>query len=160
MIKSKRRERQDCGTQQYSLEKSITFNVHRIANSFAQSMLSDLRPESVNVARWRVLSILRSLGQSTIGEITAVTGYQQPIVSRTITEMEGEGTVTRRKSVDDQRVFDLVLTPVGEALFDRLFPLISKRRKKALKGLSAEDQKRLMGYLKTIQRNLGIATQV
>lgn len=138
----------------YSLERSLFFQAYRVGTSFAQSMMTDLRPFGINLARWRILSILRSRNKSTIREITDITGYKQPIVSRTVTEMEHEGLLRRTKSSGDQRVVDIELTPAGDELFDELFPLVEAHRRKALKGLSGSDQKQLMKYLKLIRKNL------
>ena len=144
------------GNIQHSLEQSIFFQAYRVSTAFSQSMLIDLRPAKINVARWRVLSILKSSGQSTVGVITGIIGYQQPIVSRTVSEMEAEGLLQRKQSDTDQRVVNVELSEAGNKLFDELFLLIHARREHALKGLSTSDKLQLMNSLKVIQKNLGI----
>ena len=141
---------------QYSLEQSIPFLLHRISTVFAQTMLEDLRPAGVNVNRWRVLSSLKSRGESTIGELSAFIGARQPVISRIISEMQEDGLVERKQSNKDQRVTRLRLTRSGNSLFNRLYPSIQRRREKALEGLSQLERSQLIKILRVIEKNLDI----
>jgi DNA-binding MarR family transcriptional regulator len=164
---SSRRQRLD---ESYSLGESIPYQIHRLAATLTDSMRSRLRRRDINISQWRVLTILRSEGAMTVGQLSVYAAMKQPVVSRILGEMEAAGFVARggRSELNrrlpvarggragDQRVVLVSLTAAGNRLFNSLRPLDNAHRRKVATGFSAREIDTLRALLGRIERNFGI----
>lgn len=140
----------------YSLGESIPFQLHRLAATLTDSMRGRLRRRGINISQWRVLTILRSEGAMTVGQLSVYATMKQPVVSRILGEMEASGLVARGGRAGDQRVVLVSLTAAGNRLFNSLRPLDNAHRTRVATGLSAREIDTLRALLGRIERNFGI----
>jgi DNA-binding MarR family transcriptional regulator len=91
-----------------------------------------------------VLDILSVRGGSTtIGYIMDITLRQHHTISTLIARMAKRGLVEKRRSVKDKRSYDVIITPEGQALFEKVtrksielvFSTLSREDKRALGSL-------------------------
>lgn len=143
----------------YNLDDSIPYVVYRITNKLNQDIHNRLRSSGMTLAKWRLLSSLKSHGTCTVGELATCTVMRHPVVSRILTEMQNEGLVKRQPSSTDQRLVQVKLTKKGEQSFQAAFEVAEKHRQRALQGLSPTDAQTLLTLLRTIQNNIGIAPE-
>ena len=139
------------------LEDSVTFLMYRINNALTHNFRNDLGAIKISNQEWSVLSSLKSRGGfSTIGELSVSTTIKQPVISRIITEMQGNGFVQKSQNKNDQRITEVRLSRKGNKLFDAILPVATRNRDNALADIDGSDIDHLRQTLKKIQHNLGI----
>lgn len=113
------------------------------------------RHTQINVARWRLLSVMYLVGTCSQSDLTARTTIGPAAVTRILKDFEREGLVKRIASKADARQMLCTLTDQGR----KLVSTVAVRREKLLsacfKGFSASDVETLKGLLGRIGRNLG-----
>ena len=76
---------------------------------------------------------------SRVGTIADLSGGEQPAVSRVIDQMERDGLVNRRPSLDDSRAVQVWISPHGRELFEALLPSAEAFVERMLRTLSEEE---------------------
>ena len=99
------------------LGKFVPYLIYRITNKLNQRLRKSLRKSGINVARWRVMSVLKDKSALNMGEIVAATIIEQPTVSRIVDQLEREGLAVRKADDKDSRYVQVMLTDEGEAAF-------------------------------------------
>ena len=108
-------------------ERSVAYEMlpylmNRVTTRANQLWVRTLREHGLTIGRWQVLSVLTQFDGSRIGTIADLSGGEQPAVSRVIDQMERDGLVTRRPSLDDSRAVEVWITDRGRAVIDDLMP--------------------------------------
>lgn len=132
----------------------VPYLLYRTSNQLNQRIRSRLRKSGVNLARWRVLAVLRAYGKLSLGRIVELTVMQQPSISRIVTQLEREGLAKRSVSKKDSRVVHVRLTAAGDKAFDEIYPTAQRHQDHALSGFTKKDIKTLISYLRRIQDNI------
>ena len=95
-----------------------------------------------------VLDILNVRGGSTtMGDIVAMTFRKHHTISTLIERMVKRGLVEKKRSREDKRGYDIVMTKSGQALFQKV---PRKSIEMAFSTLSKEDKRKLSSLLKTL----------
>jgi DNA-binding MarR family transcriptional regulator len=136
------------------IQNFVPYLIYRISNQLNQRLRGRLRKSGINIARWRVLSVLRAHGELTLGRIVDLTAMDQPAVSRVVTQLEREGLASRTTSTKDSRVVHVSLTSAGDKAFKDVYPTAQKHQKRALNGFTREEISTLKKYLRRIQDNI------
>ena len=132
----------------------VPYLLYRTSNQLNQRIRNRLRKSGVNLARWRVLAVLRAYGKLKLGRIVDLTVMQQPSVSRIVTQLEREGLAKRTVSTRDSRVVYVRLTAAGEKAFNEIYPAAQRHQEHALSGFTKKEIKTLITYLRRIQENI------
>ena len=64
------------------LRTFVPYLMYRISNQLNKRLRTRLRKSGVNMARWRVLAVLRAYGKLNLGRIVELTVMEQPSISR------------------------------------------------------------------------------
>lgn len=136
------------------LRTFVPYLLYRTSNQLNQRIRSRLRKSGVNLARWRVLAVLRAYGRLSLGRIVELTVMQQPSISRIVTQLEREGLAKRSVSKKDSRVVHVRLTAAGDKAFDEIYPTAQRHQEHALSGFTKKEIKTLIAYLRRIQDNI------
>jgi DNA-binding MarR family transcriptional regulator len=136
------------------LRTFVPYLLYRTSNQLNQRIRTRLRKSGVNLARWRVLAVLRAYGELNLGRIVELTVMEQPSISRIVTQLEREGLARRNVSSEDSRVVNVSLTAAGEKAFKEIYPTAQRHQKRALTGFSRKEIDVLTGYLRRIQDNI------
>ncbi len=136
------------------LRTFVPYLLYRTSSQLNRIIRARLRKSGVNLARWRVLAVLRAYGKLNLGRIVELTVMEQPSISRIVTQLEREGLAKRKVSKEDSRVVYVSLTAAGEKAFKEIYPTAQKHQKRALSGFSKEEIDVLTGYLRRIQDNI------
>lgn len=134
----------------------LPYDLYRLTNRLNRRLQARLRSQGIKPSRWRVLSVLRSWGTLTVGEIVEHTLMEQPTVSRVIAQLEQEGLATRQSSSRDSRAIEVTLTAEGARKLDAIVPTAYRHQQEALAGMSPEELAMLRALLKRIERNVDI----
>lgn len=136
------------------LGKFVPYHLYRITSQFNRSLRKRLKRSGINIARWRVLAVLKDNGRMNIGQIVERTIIEQPTVSRIVDQLEREGLAYREISDQDSRFVQVMLTDAGEKAFSEIYPIATKHQEQALQGFTQQEIKILIGFLERIQENI------
>jgi DNA-binding MarR family transcriptional regulator len=132
----------------------VPYLIYRITNQLNRALRKRLRRSGMNIARWRVLAVLKDNGRLNIGQIANRTIIEQPTVSRIVDQLEREGLAIRESSGQDSRFVQVTLTKAGEKAFADIYPTATKHQEQALQGFTKREIKTLIGFLERIQNNI------
>lgn len=132
----------------------VPYLLYRTSNQLNQRIRNRLRKSGVNLARWRVLAVLRAYGKLNLGRIVELTVMQQPSISRIVTQLEREGLAKRSVSSKDSRVVHVRLTAAGERAFNEIYPTAQRHQEHALSGFTKKEINTLISFLRRIQDNI------
>lgn len=103
----------------------------------------------------RVLFELATRAGASAAELARDLSLDQAYLSRILRGFADDGLVDRRASESDGRRTDLALTTAGRALFDQFDQRSHAQVAELLAGLPADDRRRLVGAMATIEGILG-----
>jgi DNA-binding MarR family transcriptional regulator len=139
------------------LESFVPYLLYRVTNALNGRLKARLRASGINLARWRVLAVLKAYGSMNMGGIVAATAMEQPTLSRVVDQLESEGLVERHASTGDSRFVYVDLTRAGRAAFAAIAPLAARHQALALRGFTKAEIATLRRLLGRIQKNVGSA---
>ena len=136
------------------LQTFVPYLMYRITNQLTRRIRGRLRKSGINIARWRVLAVLRAYGELSLGRIVELTVMEQPSVSRIVTQLEREGLAKRKVSTKDSRFVHVSLTRAGTKAFQNIYPTAQSHQERALSGFSRKEISTLKSFLRRIQENI------
>ena len=136
------------------LGKYVPYLIYRITNQLNRNLRKRLRPSGINIARWRVLSVLKDHGRMKIGQIVDRTIIEQPTVSRIVDQLEREGLALRETCEEDLRFVQVMLSRAGEKAFNEVYPAAIEHQAQALQGFTTKETRTLISFLERIQKNI------
>ena len=136
------------------LGKFVPYLMYRITNQLNRALRKKLKRSGINLARWRVLAVLKDDGRMNIGQIVERTIIEQPTVSRIVDQLEREGLAVRETCDDDSRFVQVKLTQGGKKAFREIHPTAIGHQEQALQGFTQQEIKTLTGFLERIQNNI------
>lgn len=90
-------------------------------------------------SRWTVLMQLSVAEHPlTVSELALAQGIELPPLTRTLTQLETSGYITRIAHNDDRRIRLIILTTSGKELLERVHKAVDRCQQKASEGLSPE----------------------
>jgi DNA-binding MarR family transcriptional regulator len=137
------------------LESYVPYLFYSITGQHNRNLRKRLKHSGINIARWRVLSVLKDHGKMNISQIVESTIIEQPTVSRIVDQLEREGLAVRESGDKDLRFVQVMLSPAGKQVFDEIYPTALEHQAQALQGFSRQETKILIGFLERIQNNIG-----
>jgi DNA-binding MarR family transcriptional regulator len=136
------------------LGKFVPYLIYRITSQHNRLLRKRLRRSGINIARWRVLAVLRDNGRMNISQIVERTIIEQPTVSRIVDQLEREGLAFRESCDQDSRFVQVMLTEAGEKAFREIYPVATRHQEQGLKDFSQQEIETLIGFLERIQENI------
>ncbi|AYF33695.1 MarR family transcriptional regulator [Vreelandella alkaliphila] len=137
------------------LNQFLPYQLNRLADRISQA-LEKLYAESyeLNIAQWRVLAWLSHCDDLTAKKVCAYTNMDKARVSRAIQSLEERGLISRTPSQQDQRLHDLHLTEVGQALLNKLVPEAQAWEADLVSTLSVGEYRDLLNTMRKLERQL------
>jgi DNA-binding MarR family transcriptional regulator len=136
------------------LEKFVPYLMYRTTNHLDQKLRKKLKRSGINIARWRVLSLLEDHERMTIGEIVNHTMIEQSTISRIVDQLESKGLAVRETVDDDSRFVMVSLTESGESAFEEIHPIATRHQEQALKGFNEKEVDKLIEFFERIEINI------
>ncbi len=137
------------------LESYVPYLFYSITGQQNRNLRKRLKNFGINIARWRVLAVLKDHGRMNISQIVERTIIEQPTVSRIVDQLERAGLAVRETCDKDSRFVQVQLAPAGEKAFRKIYPTAIKHQAHALQGFSQLETETLIGFLERIQGNIG-----
>ena len=137
-----------------SLDDFLPYLLNRISNRLNTDLNEELKSLGVSLPYWRVLAVLHVHDGRTIGEMSVYTVIEQSTLSRIVDRMEKADLVVRRPNQQDARVVEVFMTDAGRAAFERIMPVAMRHYRRAVDGLSDEENRVLLSALHRVLENV------
>ncbi|MEO1549089.1 MAG: MarR family winged helix-turn-helix transcriptional regulator [Pseudomonadota bacterium] len=135
-------------------ETFLTYQLTRVVQELnAQGTAYVRRYSDLSLVQWRILLMVQRFGKSNPRDITAATGMDKGLFSRNLKGLISRKLITARKDPKDRRRIDLVVTPTGRALYDKIIPLMEQRQAHVLHGLTQGEVAQFQRMLDIVSRN-------
>jgi DNA-binding MarR family transcriptional regulator len=132
----------------------LPYLLARVATRTNQLWVRKLRDHGLTIGRWQVLNVLTTFDGSRIGTIADLSGGEQPAVSRVIDQMERDGLVKRRPSLNDSRAVEVWITALGRTTYDKLMPEAQAFVQRMLRTFSDAESKQMNSLLERLFSDL------
>ncbi len=135
-----------------ALDTIIKFT--RASSALEHRLLSHNALGDLTLSQFGVLETLHHLGPLCQGEISAKLLKSTGNVTLVLDNLEKAGLIARTRDTQDRRKVFLSLTPQGEALITRIFPLQAEVIAQELSVLEPEEQRQLGQLCKKLGKGL------
>ena len=132
----------------------LPYLLSRVSSRTNQLWVRQLREHGLTIGRWQVLNVLSTYDGSRIGTIADLSGGEQPAVSRVIDQMERDGLVKRRPSLNDTRAVEVWITQLGRDIYSELMPEAQAFVARMLRTLSDAESKQMTTLLERLFSDL------
>jgi DNA-binding MarR family transcriptional regulator len=117
----------------------LPYLINVITNYVNETMREDLRRVGMTVPRWTVLTALREDDGLAIGHLASRCMIRQSSLTRVVDQLERDGHVRRRAARGDQRVVQVFITRVGNALYESVVPGAIERASNEVRDLVSNE---------------------
>ena len=135
-----------------ALDTIIKFN--RASSALERRLLRHNALGELTLTQFGVLETLYHLGPLCQGEISAKLIKSTGNVTLVLDNLEKAGLIVRMRDVQDRRKVNLTLTPKGEDLIARVFPIQAEVITQELSVLEPEEQRQLGQLCKKLGKGL------
>lgn len=139
-----------------SLDYECVIQVLRTANALWRESRHFFRPFGLTEAQFNVLNLLgkakEGLSQRELSDLLLV---DRSNVTLLLDRMEKRGWIIRQDDPKDRRVYRVILTKLGKALWLRVLPIYHRAIGKIMKNLSQAELRRILKLLQAIENNSG-----
>jgi DNA-binding MarR family transcriptional regulator len=91
-------------------------------------------PHPLTTPQWRILAILANFQPLVASEISKISMLSKVAVSRALAQLARRGFVTRKRTRQDQRALEVMLTAQGWHYYGKLIPLM-RRQEQVLRAV-------------------------
>ena len=140
--------------EEFSYEEFPFYWLARVHAIYSLEMEKVLKKLGTDIPTRRVLLMLRLHGTVSVSELATHSIIKLSTLTRIIQRMRDEGLVDTRTNADDARITDVLVTPKGDELTDRIQDATQKIYVRGYAGLSDSQLTRLMETLQVMFRNL------
>ena len=133
-----------------------SYQLTRIAHRYNQTIHAELKAAGLSTIATRIIASLKIFDELTINELCVHALAEQPTMSRALDRLEADGLIRRTGKDEDNRKRVVHLTPEGEALFERIWPVTQAANEAMLEGIPAEDREVTMRTLVKVLENIRV----
>ncbi|MEL7524556.1 MAG: MarR family winged helix-turn-helix transcriptional regulator [Pseudomonadota bacterium] len=122
------------------LHQFLTYRLSRVQaklNTQAQRILS--AAADISLIQWRIIALIGSSGDTHAGELTRRAALDKGLFSRNLKTLMKRGMVTSREDKADHRIAILSLTADGQALYQKVLPIM-RARQRALRSTMTKSE--------------------
>jgi DNA-binding MarR family transcriptional regulator len=145
---------EDHSRDMYKLTDSVPYLLNRAGVQIGDIFTDRIVEDDISVSMYRVLAMLKQVGQSTLSDLADVVSVEISTLSRLVGTLAKRKLVSRTRPDDNGRIVIIKLTAQGEALTDRLMPLAIELEKTAVQGMSDDEIATLKNALRRMHANL------
>ena len=122
----------------YVLFDSFAFNLARTSMAATNALARRLAPFDITPVQWGILAALKDNDGITPTELISELERDLPSTLRVIWKLEKKGIVRRECKPTDRRSYVVHLTTEGQALWERLVPIVMQLNEEAYGGIDFE----------------------
>ncbi len=110
-------------------------------------------PLGLTASQWRPLLLIKHKGMDTPAELARGMGVDTGAVTRMLDRLEAKAILHRARIPQDRRVVKVVLTDAGNALAERILPIVSEALDRHLAGFTEDEFHTLLTLLARMVAN-------
>jgi len=129
------------------LPYQLTNVATRVSNDFAEVYQTKY---GLNIPQWRILANLAQYGQSNAKDLCTQANMDKSTVSRAVKVLIDKGLVKSELNAQDKRAALLVLSKVGQSLYEQIAPDALNWEKQLLSTLTNEEYEVLVGIFEKL----------
>jgi MarR family 2-MHQ and catechol resistance regulon transcriptional repressor len=122
----------------------------RAQAAVAEHARADVERHDISLAEFGALEALYHKGPLLVGELQRKVLMSSGGITYLVDRLEEKGLVERRPCETDRRAIYAEITPEGEALMDRIFPLHAASLEAAESGLTEKEKRQAVELLKKL----------
>ncbi len=134
----------------FDRENSAGYVVNLMARLFARHLEAGIRPLGIGTGVFPALLMLWDKDGVTQRDLVDALEIEQPTMANTLSRMERDGLIPRRRDETDGRVQRIWLTDKARALETKATGAANAVNAKALAGLSPAEQKQFMDLMRKV----------
>ena len=123
----------------YRARSSVGYLIRRTHNLLMPKVEGAFAEHEVTFTQWVILMYLRDGLATTAAGICRDMCHDSGALTRAIDQLEQRGFIERRRSTQDRRTVELILTPAGAAIVESLIPLVVGCLNRALAGFTHDE---------------------
>ncbi|MEQ6248688.1 MarR family winged helix-turn-helix transcriptional regulator [Sulfitobacter sp. HNIBRBA3233] len=129
----------------------LTFRIARTQNKLNAQITHYLKTQSdISLVDWRVLRLLDAMGDTTMSQLARLLQMDKGQLSRKIRGLVDRELVRSRVDRVDSRQQILRIGEAGRALVAEVLPLVQRRQRHLVNGISGEDLETFLDVLSKI----------
>ncbi len=113
-----------------------------------------LSKHGMDRSMYRIMTVLRETGTSSITRLAELALLKRPTVSRAVERMADRGLVETRPCPDDNRITEVSMTSAGLQVMGTLTPIVARQVARGLEGIPDKDIGVLIRTLQRVVENL------
>ncbi|KAA1164790.1 MarR family winged helix-turn-helix transcriptional regulator [Pseudoalteromonas fuliginea] len=133
------------------LPYQLTNVATRVSNDFAEVYQTKY---GLNIPQWRILANLAQYGQSNAKDLCTQANMDKSTVSRAVKVLIDKGLVRSELNKQDKRAALLVLSEVGQSLYEQIAPDALNWEKQLLSTLTNEEYEVLVSIFEKLNNKL------
>jgi MarR family transcriptional regulator, 2-MHQ and catechol-resistance regulon repressor len=126
--------------------------LNRANRAISDRIRGSVEQHDLSLSEFGVLEVLYSKGRMLVGEVGDKILLTSGSTTYVIDKLQARGLVLRRPCPGDRRALHVELTEKGRELIGRIFPQHAEEVRRALSGLTPEEQKIASAMLKRMGR--------
>jgi DNA-binding MarR family transcriptional regulator len=144
----------DPASPQFRINRWPFYWLARVSRSYAQDMDIVLKRIGMDVARWRVLMILKERSPASVSELADHAVTLLPTMTKIVARLEKAGMVQTRSRATDARVTEVLLLPLGDEALTAVRAQASRMFAQAFDGIEEREIEALNATMTRIFQNL------
>lgn len=128
----------------------IAYLIARANRRLEEDLARSLRAEGVPVEQFRILDALARGGPQPMGAIAEAALVERPTLTKIIDRMTAAGLVFRLPDTEDRRRINVVMSPEGEALWERLAEVVEVQSRELSRRVDADGADALRDLLRAL----------
>ena len=137
----------------YAVGDSVSHLLHQLMLSIRRDLERRLVPHGLTFAQWVPLWRLKTGEARTSQEIACEADIDAGAMTRLLDRLVAKGLIERNRSASDRRVVNLVLTPAGEKVVERIPQVLADLNNTYLQGFSTDEWQQLRTLLRRMLAN-------
>jgi homoprotocatechuate degradation regulator HpaR len=142
------------GAPMREFDRSLPMSLLRAREAVMDRFRPVLREHGVTEQQWRVLRALAATGPIDAGGLAEICCLLRPSLTRILRDLLARGLIARHTNAEDQRVSEISITHLGEALIAEVGPHSERQYREIADLLGPADLERLYALLERLEARL------
>ena len=135
----------------FVLADFLPYRIVVLGRAMSRALARAYENEDLTIPEWRVLAVISQASEMAARDVVAMTPMDKMAVSRAVASLEAKALVKRKSDARDKRVYALMLSSKGRAVFERVARLPGAYERRLLDGLTEQERASLKSILEKLE---------
>jgi DNA-binding MarR family transcriptional regulator len=128
-------------------QRCACLGLRQAARAVTQFYDRALEPTGLRITQFSILAVLRVVAPASTNRLAEILVMDRTTLSRNVDLLEEEGLAERRRSPEDGRVREVLLTDAGREKLERAYPRWERAQEAVEEALDGDGIRELHGFL-------------